>query len=143
MGAATASLALLLSVMATQPSKDVASDSVDLVEVNHFHDDQGRLVFDQVIFYDWSPAQSRYLVRAWRLLKTQAQLPQQDPNNEGYVTVWHDGDVLRNVHARVMRETWTQHDPELLAREYLPKEMRRELYSARQVQNNVAREGAR
>jgi hypothetical protein len=26
-----------------------------------------------------------------------------------------------------MRETWTQYDPELVEREYLPKERRREL----------------
>lgn len=142
MGAASASLALLLGVIALQPSKEIASDQVDLVEVNHFHDEQGRLVFDQVIYYDWSPVQSRYLVRAWRLLKTPAQLPQQEPNQRGFVAIWHDGDVLRRVHARVMRETWTQHDPELMAREYLPKEMRRELYSARQVQASSPRDGA-
>lgn len=136
MGAASVTLALLLGAIALQPSRDIAADQVDLIEINHFHDEQGRLVFDQVIFYDWSPAQSRYLVRAWRLLKTPAQMPQQDPHQRGFVAVWHDGDVLRRVHGRVMRETWTQHDPELVAREYLPKEQRRELYAIKQMSIN-------
>ena len=51
------------------PQDDVARESVDLIELNHFYDEQGRLVFDQVIFYDWSAADARYNVRAWRLVK--------------------------------------------------------------------------
>ncbi|MEX2026593.1 MAG: hypothetical protein WEH44_04820, partial [Pirellulaceae bacterium] len=31
------------------------------------------------------------------------------------------------VRAATMRESWTQYDPELVEREYLPKEKRREL----------------
>jgi hypothetical protein len=117
----------VLTALCLQPQPDVATDEVDLIEINHFHDDQGRLVFDQVIFYDWSPVHSRYLVRAWRLLKTPAQVPRRDYGQQEFVTIWHDGDVLRKVQAKVLRETWTQHDPELMAREYLPKERRREL----------------
>jgi len=41
--------------------------------------------------------------------------------------MWHDGEQLRNVHSRSIRETWTQYDPELVEREYLPKERRKEL----------------
>jgi hypothetical protein len=67
------------------------------------------------------------MVRAWRLVKNPAQLPQRDWQDGGYVAVWHDGEVLRHVHAESMRETWTQYDPELIEREFLPKEQRREL----------------
>jgi hypothetical protein len=97
------------------------------MEVNHFYDEQGRLVFDQVIFYDWAPEHSRYNVRAWRLVKNPAQLPERDWRDGGYLAVWQDGEVLRRVRAASMRETWTQYDPELVEREYLPKERRREL----------------
>jgi len=38
----------------TKYSDDVAREQVDLVELNHFYDEQGRLVFDQLIFYDWA-----------------------------------------------------------------------------------------
>jgi hypothetical protein len=81
------------------PTEDVARETVDLLEVNHFYDEQGRLVFDQVIFYDWAADQSRYMVRAWRLVKNPAQLPQRDWQAGGYLSVWHDGELLRRVHA--------------------------------------------
>lgn len=109
------------------PAEPAAHDEVDLMEINHFYDEQGRLLFDQVIFYDWSIEDGRYHVCAWRLLKDPAQLPRRNWQRNVYVATWHDGDLLRNVEARQLRETWTQHDPELVEREYLPKECRREL----------------
>ena len=115
------------------PSSDVAAESVDLIEVNHFYDEHGRLVFDQVIFYDWCSAENRYQVRAWRLLKKPSQIPSKNLQTGEYVTTWHDGDVLRCVRAASFRESWTQHDPELREREYLPKDRRGELYKIRVV----------
>ena len=108
-------------------NNDVASERVDLIEVNHFYDEQGDLVFDQIIFYDWSHPEGRYHVRAWRLLKTPAQLPRKSWQDRSYVAIWHDGEVLRRVQASSVRESWTQFDPELVEREYLPKEHRTEL----------------
>jgi len=125
--------ALAAGAVSLQTADDVARNGVDLVEINHFHDEQGRLVFDQVIFYDWSASQSRYLVRAWRLLKSPAQVPHQDFQRGGFVAIWHDGDVLRKVQARQLRETWTQYDPELVSREFLPKEQRKELATLKVV----------
>lgn len=127
----TSTIGALVLVLGAHPQEDVARDRVDLVEINHFYDEHGRLVFDQVIFYDWSPAHSRYMVRAWRLVKNPAQLPQRDWQEGGYLAVWQDGEVLRDVRSTAMRETWTQYDPELLEREYLPKERRRELKNVR------------
>ena len=118
---------VLMAATLLHPTEDVASDEVDLIEVNHFFDEQGRLVFDQVIFYDWSPAESRFNVRAWRLLKSPAQIPRRNWKQGDFSTIWHDGDVLRSVRARGIHETWTQYDPELLEREFLPKEKRRDL----------------
>ena len=127
MGPITSAISAIVVACGISPQGDVARERVDLVEVNHFYDEQGRLVFDQTIFYDWSESHSRYMVRAWRLVKNPAQLPQRDWQDGGYVAVWHDGEVLRHVHAESMRETWTQYDPELIEREFLPKEQRREL----------------
>ena len=39
---------------------------VDLIEVNHFYDENGKRVFDQLIFWDWKPAEAAHRVRAWR-----------------------------------------------------------------------------
>jgi hypothetical protein len=109
------------------PVEDVAHDRVDLIEVNHFYDAQGKHVFDQLIFYDWSPSQVRYNVLAWRLYKHPTQIPQRSWRQRDYVARWMDGMVLREVRAETIRESWTQYDPELVERAYLPKEQRREL----------------
>ena len=117
-----------LTTITTITADTIATDSVDLVEVNHYYDEQGRHVFDQTIFYDWCSVQCRYNVRAWRLLKSQSQLPHRDWHSGGYVATWHDGSILRKVRASSFRESWTQYDPELVERDYLPKEQRRDLY---------------
>ena len=134
-------LTLVILVLAVAPRDDVARESVDLVELNHFYDEHGRLVFDQVVFYDWSDADARYNVRAWRLVKNPAQLPQRDWSTGQFSAMWQDGEQLRLVLSPSYRETWTQHDPELVEREYLPKERRKELRTVkatRQVTNRVA-----
>ena len=127
MGTVTTTLAVVIAAISITPREDVAEDRVDLIEVNHFYDEHGKHVFDQLIYYDWSETDSRYQVRAWRLLKKKTQLPSRDWTHDDYVAVWQDGDVLRRVRAESVRESWTQYDPELAEREYLPKEKRRDL----------------
>ncbi len=123
----TTTICASLLAFGIAPQEDVARESVDLIELNHFYDEHGRLVFDQVIFYDWSAGDSRYHVRAWRLVKNPSQLPQRDWAGGGYSAMWQDGEQIRNIRSKSIRETWTQHDPELVEREYLPKEKRKEL----------------
>jgi hypothetical protein len=121
-------LLLVVASLGYQPVNGVTRDRVDLVEVNHYYDELGRLVFDQVIYYDWSVKQSRFNVRAWRLVKKPAQIPHRNWNSEGgYVSVWHDGGILRRVHAKSLKESWTQYDPEMSERKYLTKDQRRDL----------------
>jgi len=121
----TASLTIAAAAVSFQPVESVTSEVVDLIEVNHFYDEQGRLQFDQVIYYDWSEPDGRYQVRAWRMLKSAAQIPRHDRRRNAYVATWYDADQLRRVSAASFRETWTQHDPEMVEREFLPKERRR------------------
>lgn len=127
----TTVLCAITVAVGVAPREDVARESVDLIELNHFYDEYGRLVFDQVIFYDWSAADARYNVRAWRLVKNPAQLPQRDWKGGGYSAMWQDGEQIRHIYSKSIRETWTQYDPELVEREYLPKERRKELRSVR------------
>lgn len=122
--------ALALLLLTVLPREDVVRETCDLVELNHFYDENGKLVFDQTIFYDWGyPVPARYNVRAWRLVKHESQLPH--PYYGGgprmYRALWLDGECNRLIYSPSYRETWTQYDPELLEREVLPKEMRREL----------------
>lgn len=111
------------------PRDGVARESCDVIEVNAFYGDDGKLIFDQAIFWDWSDRDARYMVRAWRLIRHPSQLPQRDWEHGGYVTSWHDGELLRHVRAKSIRETWLQYDPELVERNWLPRERRAELVS--------------
>ncbi|MGY8766884.1 MAG: hypothetical protein ACKVH8_00465 [Pirellulales bacterium] len=127
MSSVTLSIAALLTSINAAPQDVAVADRVDLIEVNHYYDPQGRLVFDQVIFYDWSSRDSRFHVRAWRLLKSPWQIPRRSWTDGTYTTSWKDGEVIRDVKADMVRETWTQYDPELVERDYLPRERRRGL----------------
>jgi len=129
-GTMSIQIAVCMAAFTLSPADELTVDEVDLVEVNHFYDDQGRLVFDQVIYYDWSTVHSRYQVRDWRLLKTPTQIPLRDWRDGGYVSEWEDfkqRNGMRRVKAKSLRETWTQHDPELVEREFLAQEKRAEL----------------
>ena len=120
-------VAAALTLPGSDPVSETVAERVDLIELNHFYDDRGRLVFDQLIFYEWSPWQHRYHVRDWRMIKNRGQLPERDWRRNQYRVRWFDGDVPREVTAPVMQQTWTQHDPELVNRQYLPKDVRRGL----------------
>jgi hypothetical protein len=124
-------LPLPLLSLGIAPREDIARDRVDLIELNHFYNEHGQLVFDQIIFYDWCPVAGRFQVRAWRMVKSPSQLPQRDWQRGGWSALWQDGDQTRLIYASAYRETWTQYDPELVEREYLPKERRKELRAAR------------
>lgn len=126
-------VALMCSALGTNPIRHVTIDQVEVIEYNHFYDEQGRHVFDQLIFFDWSPHENRYQIRDWRLIKTVSQAPYYDSARGVYVATWHDGLTLRQVRAAGIRETWTQHDPELIERSVLPKEHRRELSDVRKL----------
>ncbi len=105
-------------------------ERVDLIELNHFIDDEGREVFRQVIFYDWSAAHHRYHVRAWRLVKDPSQLPQRHWKPTMYQCTWHDDHQLRQVWSPSMRETWSQEDPERVNRKILPEDQRIPLWKS-------------
>lgn len=118
---------VMLALLAASPVEIVAKERVDLIEINNFYDDQGRLVFTQQIFYDWEPNRERFNVRAWRLVKDANQVPERDWQRGGYVTRWQDGEITREIRASHYRQSWTQYDPELCEREALCKDKRREL----------------
>ncbi|MFN0055816.1 MAG: hypothetical protein ACKV0T_27040 [Planctomycetales bacterium] len=130
MATTAASLTLCLAVCGANVSTKIPEERVDLIEINHFHDDQGRPVFDQIIFYDWSPLDRRYQIRDWRLLKNPNQVPLRTAREGEYVAVWTDfksRDAIRKTQAKLLRESWTQYDPELVEREFLPEGKRRKL----------------
>lgn len=124
-------LALLLAGIApaSPTTSTTVRQRVDLIELNHFVDEDGREVFRQVIFYDWSKTHRRFHVRAWRLIKRENQLPQRRWNPSHYQCSWHDDGILRQVWSSSMRETWTQQDPERVNRGLLPEDQRVPLFA--------------
>lgn len=109
----------MIALLCILPLSPIARDSCDLVELNRMYDEEGRHVFDQLIWMDWNAAESRHDVVAWRLVKSPAQIPARCWRTGGYVARWQDGDTLREVRADSFRETVTQFDPEVEARAVL------------------------
>ncbi len=127
MNSITMTVFVYVATAGVQPEDDMLVDEVDLIEINHCYDENGQLVFDQLLFYDWSADKGHYDVRDWRLLKSPIQVPRRSHETGGYVALWRDGNTMRRVHAKTVRETWTQYDPEIIEQEYLPKDKRRSL----------------
>jgi hypothetical protein len=95
----------------------LGNESVDLIELNHFHDCTGKHVYDQVIFYEWSIEALAYRVRAWALVEDKDatnRRPIRCYETDMYRVRWHDRDqnIMRCISSRHFRESWTQIDPE-------------------------------
>ena len=60
---------LLVLCDVNNPTIPVLKDTVDMVEVNHFYDETGALIFDQIIYWNWSTLDAKFNVIAWRLMK--------------------------------------------------------------------------
>lgn len=126
MNAATFIAAVLL-LLVPQPSI-IVRDRVDVIEINHFHDDEAKQVFEQLLFWDWCDRRGCLHIADWRLSKG-AIRPHYDYARGEWLATWTDGTTLREVKASGFRETWTQHDPELEDRAKWPQERRRKLSS--------------
>lgn len=117
---------IILLVLSIVPYDQPLTNTVDVIELNHFYDENGKHVFDQLIFYDWNKYTCRHDVVAWRLVKD-GNLPTKYLGR--YRSCWSDGGVWRTVYATSYRESWTQYDPELVERSNLDKNKRRGLLS--------------
>lgn len=107
---------LLLILLMFLPHDGVTTDGVEIIERNSYYDCEGRLIFVQAIFW------ANDNVVAWRLLKGEETIGQRPPR-----MTWSEGDKVRQVRGRYWRETHTQFDPELEAREILPTNQRKGL----------------
>ena len=116
----------------------VAKQSVDLIELNHFVDDSGRHVFDQVVFYEWVESRSQFRVIAWRMVKRPSQLPMRTFQPRGWQCVWQDEAIMRNIWAPAYRETWTQRDPERVNRKHFAESDRPELATPPAMRRQIA-----
>ena len=127
----TNTFTLCLCVFALSSSKgtNTAEEYVDLIELNHFYDHQGRHVYDQVIFYEQPPETGRFQVRAWCLIEDRDNLSRRPVKNAETQLVqvdWFDNDqrLLRKITSRSFRESWTQIDPERVNKKVLEERSR-------------------
>ena len=127
------SVPLIMVTLGNVETNSSVHETVDLIELNHFHDEQGRPVYDQVIFYDWSASQAEYHVRAWCLVEPKEILsrrPIHSHHNDRHHVRWFDNDqsIHRHISSSLYRETWTQTDPERANKKILDERNRTALY---------------
>lgn len=150
-------LKTLILLLSSFLPHDIETYNVDLIEVNTFFDDQGRLVLDQLIFWDFVDVDNRLHVVGWKLLqnarkvneskKAQFEADQPDkPEHDRGVYVpdfahkWLpievgtkfkckiiEGDIYYQVQSSNYKRSYTQYDPELADRDFFPAEMRKKL----------------
>ncbi len=108
---------VLICAVSSHKGNRSTDEHVDLIELNHFYDQHGRLVYDQVIFYELTKDTLRFQVRAWCLVEDRESLnrrPTKNYQTELYQVDWYDTDqrLLRRISSRLFRESWSQVDPE-------------------------------
>jgi len=125
-------LLLLAILILSNPLKftDYAEESVDLIELNHKYDKEGRHVFDQVIYWERAPGNGKYYVRAWHIVTDKPEhYPIKNYISDIWEVNWYDSDARlhRKIRSRLYRESWTQNDPEIDNKKLLPQEFRLKL----------------
>lgn len=130
-------LLLPIIIATSSPSNrySLLVDRVDLIELNHCFDDLGRHLYDQIVFYEWSPDYRRHNVIAWCMVEDDLnRLPVRLPGSREYCVRWQDRDarVKREVRSANYRETWTEVDPERANKKVLDEKNRTSLLRARE-----------
>lgn len=96
---------------------DPVRQTIDVIEHNTVYSGCGKETLRQWVFHD------RGQIRTWRLVKDEKVW--RDFERGGYVMLWFDGEVFRELRALSYEETHLQYDPEIHAREHeLSKERR-------------------
>lgn len=96
---------------------------VDMIELNHYYDPDGKHIFDQVIIWEWVPREDSHRVLWWRIYRGSG-IRKCGPCGAEYVEHCEGGII--KYKAIVYRETWTQRDPEMEDRDRAPGRIRPE-----------------
>lgn len=100
----TAGLTLILLVSSLTHTR---VQTVDLIEINHLHNDSGRHTFSQVIFWDVDPVTQKRHVREWCMIDSVDF--DKTPNNMPRVRFKTDGTIVVGWN---FRESYSHNDPE-------------------------------
>jgi len=122
-------LASAIAAFCLVPHEDALVDHVDLIELAHVYDGDGRKVLSQVIFWNWHWRDSKFHVCDWRIANAKSMRPRLDHRSGEYRLEWRDGNsgAWRRAIAPSFRETWSQYDPEVADRAELAVDFRRKL----------------
>lgn len=99
---------------------------VDLVEVNHFYDEEsGEHKFNQVVIYEIDPVTKMKMVIDWYMLEKDRldKCPSRNYETQGCSLFWPDDRSVKVV-SRMFTETWTTHDPERENKKIFPEHYR-------------------
>ncbi len=99
------------------------TQTVDLIELNHYQSADGCQLFDQLIFWEWSPDYRRFDAMGWVILSETSQLPTK--NAQGYAVRVNRFGRDYIVRSAKYRETTTQNDPERVNLRMLREDLRR------------------
>lgn len=94
------------------PRSIVKRYTTDSIELNHFYNNEGKLNFSQVIFWEWSEDDQETHVRHWVLLKGNRR-PVIDHARRCVSFTWEEDSHYKTVRANAFHESWTLWDPEL------------------------------
>ncbi len=119
---------LIAACLCVGPEPLVVCDTVDVIELNHLYDGEGREILHQWVFWEWDKHSADYRVVDWRLVKNEREGPKFAPGRAQVVLNLSDvaqGSALRRIEARAFSETWTQTDPERDNQRIWPTDRRR------------------
>lgn len=117
---------LLLILSAVHAQAGPTPTPIDLIELNHYYDAAGKLAYDQVILYEWSPDYRCHHVIAWYFATSLDHVPTKTRGGRYVVSVDYRGRELR-VSSRLFRETWTCYDPERENKRLMPQKLRMDM----------------
>ena len=97
------------------------TEVIDLIEINHYQEANGRLSFDQVILYDWSHRHRAYVVRDYKVIRSPFLYPYKDWETGTIRMRWREDGIVQEVVGSNWRETWTKYDPEKENTQIVPR----------------------
>lgn len=98
----------------------IPEDRVDVCELNHVYNKDGKHTFSQWIFWSWCWHHHGHVVVDWKWAHDSQTMPRR------WVMV-KEGEKTCVVRARSWRETWSQYDREIYDRRRVPQHERRGL----------------
>lgn len=120
---------LLILLLCKIPFSAPIEKQVDcnLIEKNNIYDKDGLYTFTQYIYYNWDPELKRNIVIDFVIQETR-KFEVIEVNNFFHQKIVKDHKIYK-IRAKHFRESWTQFDPEILNKKYLPERLRENFQS--------------